>query len=53
MNAMTVTVFLASMTAVAFAAMLILALTSGRGSDRTASRPIRTRSEDETDRRYR
>ena len=45
---MTVTVFLASMTAVAFAAMLILALTSGRGHARHASRTVRTRSEHES-----
>ena len=49
--AMTVTVFLASMIAVAIAAMLIMVLTSGGGGARPASRPVRSRSD--TDRRYR
>lgn len=48
---MTVTVFLASMTAVAFAAMLILALTSARGHDRSDARPVRMRQDQQRDRR--
>lgn len=48
---MTLTVFLASLTAVAFAAMLILALTSGRGNHRHASRPVRTHRDERSERR--
>ena len=42
---MTLTVFLASMTAIAIAAMLIFALTSGRGSTSSEHRAVHLRSQ--------
>ena len=49
---MTISVFLASMTAIAIAAMLILALTSGRWSDDETHNTVDVRSDDRKHRRF-